>query len=237
VYYRVYKVVPDSASADATPSFAYASQEEALALDDPDSTLAQQGFAVSKVADHPEANGQIDVDGTVETSLFVLDAASNWTKTFTDLDDGATYFAVEVGVTEGDSSENALSAANAKYIPSYSFDSANSTVTISNGPTATGMVTLRKIDGKSRKALSGAVFDIRCGSKTGAIATSAGTPCHGLTSDETGIFFVGTLPTGTYWVHETTAPEGYENDRWFTFEVKLENGKAFATPMQLLAAA
>ncbi|MDO4538750.1 MAG: prealbumin-like fold domain-containing protein, partial [Coriobacteriales bacterium] len=46
-----------------------------------------------------------------------------------------------------------------------------------------------------------------------------------LSSDETGVFWVGTLPYGVYYLNETAAPTNYENnkDRWFYLVVD-ENG-------------
>ena len=43
-----------------------------------------------------------------------------------------------------------------------------------------------------------------------------------LVSDAGGVFYVGMLPYGTYYLHETVGPAGYTGNKWFTLTVTEE---------------
>lgn len=71
-------------------------------------------------------------------------------------------------------------------------------------------VILRKSASGTYAALSGAMFDIYTdSSETNYAVDNNGNPMTGLTSDSNGIFYVGDLGYGTYYVEETTPPAGY----------------------------
>ncbi|MBQ9521835.1 MAG: hypothetical protein IJR72_04610 [Oscillospiraceae bacterium] len=86
-------------------------------------------------------------------------------------------------------------------------------------------VILRKIG--ENGSLKDAVFDILYYNKT--------VMASGLTSASNGVFWVGNLPYGTYYLHETTVPDGYAritatNDNWFWFTV---DGNGASAPVPL----
>lgn len=106
---------------------------------------------------------------------------------------------------------------------------------IVNTPTAERKAILKKIENSNNAPLSGAVFDILAYDRT-VIAT-------GCTSASDGVFWVGTLPYGLYYVHETTVPSGMDqgifNDGsdvgwWYTVRVDVNgvsaSGKSDTAP-------
>jgi len=88
---------------------------------------------------------------------------------------------------------------------------------IVNTPTAERKAILKKIENSNNAPLSGAVFDILAFDRT-VIPTGSG-----CTSAADGVFWVGTLPYGLYYVHETTVPSGMNQGSgygwWYTVRV------------------
>jgi len=97
--------------------------------------------------------------------------------------------------------------------------------------TGSSPVILRKVaeSDSSYDSLAGAVFTVYKGRSTRAyvVRHEDGTreTLADLTSLENGTFWVGTLPYGVYYLHETVAPAGYSADRWFRLTVD-ETGTA-----------
>ena len=79
-------------------------------------------------------------------------------------------------------------------------------------------VILKKTD-QANAPLSGAVFSI--------LRADLSVLASGLTSGSNGAFWIGTLPYGIYYLHETTVPSGYRTlgtgDNWYRIQVD-ENG-------------
>ncbi|MBQ6493125.1 MAG: InlB B-repeat-containing protein [Erysipelotrichaceae bacterium] len=77
-------------------------------------------------------------------------------------------------------------------------------------------IILRKIS-DLYNSLSGACFNVYRGSSNDPYITSSGERLVNLYSDNNGVFWVGELPYGTYYIYELIAPENYENNqrRWY----------------------
>ena len=81
-------------------------------------------------------------------------------------------------------------------------------------------VILRKVN-TSYNALAGATFEILRADLSPVTDSSKSTTTF--TSSTSGVYFIGELPYGTYYVHETKTPAGIVSDYWFYLIVD-ENG-------------
>ena len=82
-------------------------------------------------------------------------------------------------------------------------------------------VILKKIDNSTKDPLSGAVFSILRYDRTVLYSDQ--------TSGAGGAFWLGSLPYGLYYLHETTVPSGYTaqtGGNWFSFEVNADGVSA-----------
>ena len=92
-----------------------------------------------------------------------------------------------------------------------------------NGISGNQKVILKKVLGVSGGAnapLSGAVFDVYRGiSDSPYVVNTTGEVLRGLQSDSSGAFWIGTLPYGTYYLHETATPSAaYQSaNGWWYF--------------------
>ncbi|MBQ4381440.1 MAG: hypothetical protein II794_01720 [Oscillospiraceae bacterium] len=88
---------------------------------------------------------------------------------------------------------------------------------VMNIPKETQSVILKKTD-NARNPLSGAKFEILRYDRTKVAGT------EGSESLDSGVFWTGELNYGTYYIHETQVPEGYEKlatgDNWFILTVR-----------------
>ncbi len=85
-----------------------------------------------------------------------------------------------------------------------------------SGITGSRRVVLRKVVEKENafESLEGAVFEVHRNSETGQIVIVDGQPLSGLNSGPSGVFWIGELPYGTYFIKET-----YPDVNWFVLTV------------------
>ena len=101
---------------------------------------------------------------------------------------------------------------------------------VMNIPVSERKVILRKVNDK-HGAVQGASFEILRYDRSPVSGTDVnGTVTTTFTSGASGVFFVGNLPYGTYYLHETVVPDAYNklatNDNWFILTVN-ENGYGY----------
>ena len=91
-------------------------------------------------------------------------------------------------------------------------------------------VILRKVADTTYESLKDAEFDLLWADMT---PYTEGLPAGKLhyVSRPSGVFFIGNLPYGTYYLHEVTVPGGYQSldetdDNWFVLTVN-ENGVGY----------
>lgn len=114
------------------------------------------------------------------------------------------------------------------------------TSTPSSAKTFTYQLVLHKVDRTTEKNLSGAKFTIQAtGADEGAGTQyvqkdgTLGTDTYEFTTADDGTIDVKGLDAGTYTVHETTAPSGYDTVADFTFEIKPTYDQTGATLTKL----
>lgn len=114
------------------------------------------------------------------------------------------------------------------------------TSTPSSAKTFTYQLVLHKVDRTTEKNLSGAKFTIQAtGADEGAGTQyvqkdgTLGTDTYEFTTADDGTIDVKGLDAGTYTVHETTAPSGYDTVTDFTFEIKPTYDQTGATLTKL----
>ena len=103
---------------------------------------------------------------------------------------------------------------------------------IMNTSTAERKATLRKVS-NTYTPLDGAVFEILRYDRTKVSSTDInGATTTSFTSGNSGVYFIDKLPFGTYYLHETTIPSGYQevtagdDGNWFILTVN-ENGVGY----------
>lgn len=114
------------------------------------------------------------------------------------------------------------------------------TSTPSSSKTFTYQLVLHKVNRTTEKDLSGAKFTIQAtGADEGAGTQyvqkdgTLGTTAYEFTTADDGTIDVKGLDAGTYTVHETTAPSGYDTVADFTFEIKPTYDQTGATLTKL----
>ena len=88
-------------------------------------------------------------------------------------------------------------------------------------------VILRKVDGDNYASLAGAKFNVYKGTATSPyvvkdknkVKPDETLSSENLTSLDSGVFWIGTLPYGVCYLEETKEPGRYESGKWFTLTV------------------
>ena len=194
-------------------TISYASQDEAAGFSQ---SLRNTGHSVVQYDDGADAS-----DGR-----YTLDKNNGFSKSFKNLPAG-TFYAVEVDVYKG--SENVMD----QYAVTYEYDQNGKTVTIKNAPAAGCRVILRKSSNEG-DSLAGAIFDVE--TSGGSLVKVGKETLENLRSGTGGVFWIGDLPVGTYWLHEKSAPSGYEGNsgKYFKLEIALDESSktAYANPIE-----
>lgn len=139
------------------------------------------------------------VTGTGGTTIGEYETSANGTIVITGLKAG-TYIIEETRAPEGYIIDDAP-----KTVYMSGKEQAAVTVEFANQPDSG--LTITKLDSVTKESLAGAVFEIR--SSAGAVVGNS----NGIyTTDESGTIHLPSLPTDTYTVKETKAPEGYVLD-------------------------
>lgn len=92
-------------------------------------------------------------------------------------------------------------------------------------------VILRKVEKDTYKPIAGAKFTIYNGKTSTAPITVNGVPLANLDSTSSGVFYIGELPYGTYYIKETTVPSDYKASygdgenryNWFVLTVSADS--------------
>ena len=87
---------------------------------------------------------------------------------------------------------------------------------------------LRKVEDSTYKSIEGAVFTIHKGNSSDAYKLKGETTSlSGLDSKASGVFWIGTLPYGVYYLHETTVPSGYTGAGTYNADTNPNAGRWF----------
>ena len=160
----------------------------------------------------PEVNGKAYAT-TQEKYRIVLDSKGWYTITVEKDDSGASTWTKEALTT------SFANDGSGKYTETDN-TSATDTVKvyeIMNLAPFERKVILRKTAESDYKPLEGAVFEIYRMDDT-PVSDSTGNV--NFISNASGVYFIGKLPYGVYYLHEVTAPTGYSSGKWFTLTVK-----------------
>ncbi|MBQ7603978.1 MAG: InlB B-repeat-containing protein [Clostridia bacterium] len=179
-------------------------------------------------ANEYSADGKTNLDGA-----YFFDLSHGQTKELT-VPSGARITVQEFSVLDGSVSIDSYSAGISVRSETTSFSGGNKdedgktydlnstlvpiTVTFTNGPAKKVRVILRKID-NTLATVEGARFAIYRSNKTTLVNPDA----INLESGKSGAFWIGELATGTYYIKETTTPDGYKTldggINWFSLKV------------------
>jgi uncharacterized surface anchored protein len=94
---------------------------------------------------------------------------------------------------------------------------------VMNIPEAERKVILRKTAKDDYKPLQNAKFQIYRFDGTEVINGDYNSTDKAYVSLSNGVYFIDTLPYGTYYLYEKTAPSGYTDGKWFTLTVSNDN--------------
>ncbi len=85
---------------------------------------------------------------------------------------------------------------------------ASTVITFNGGDMTTHKVIIRKVDGNTYQSLSDATFTL--------MSSSQVTIAENLTSGSSGVFYIGELYNGTYYLVESVSPSGYAPDGYYS---------------------